>query len=540
MLHSGSRGIGNKIGTYFIAEAKHELEKRGEILPDNDLAYLSEGTESFSDYITAMTWAQDYAATNRELMLKRSLSVLREERLGLPTFTVDKEVINCFAGETLILTRNGSFPINELVNKNVEILTTGGEWVIAPIKSYGKQRLIKINVSRCGKIKSIYATAEHGWIIAPIQRSFTIEKKTSELKPGDRLAYCFPKRKNELQLDNEGICRGFVFGDGSISLKSNSKALFCGGKDANLMTFFNKLSFGKLPKIYNKVTIITGLPKPWKREYPELNSDENYLYSWLAGYFAADGDVDKSGRPTLASSKRENLEFVRKLCTQLGIGTFGIRERFRKGFGKEPTALYLLGIMRNDLDESFFIIPNHKKRFIKCGKISERKSWYVTSIEQTNRVEEVFCAEVDVTHAFTLEDNILTRNCHHNYVTKELHFGEEVFVTRKGAVRAGKGDMGIIPGSMGARSFIVRGLGNPDSYMSCSHGAGRVMSRTKAKKQFTVEDLIKQTNGVECRKDAGVIDEAPQAYKDIDAVMAAQSELVEIVHEIKQVLCVKG
>jgi tRNA-splicing ligase RtcB len=131
-------------------------------------------------------------------------------------------------------------------------------------------------------------------------------------------------------------------------------------------------------------------------------------------------------------------------------------------------------------------------------------------------------------------------NCHHNYVSQENHFGEAVIVTRKGAVRAQKGELGIIPGSMGAKSFIVRGLGNADSFNSCSHGAGRVMSRTKAKKMLTVDDHIAATAGVECRKDVGVIDESPAAYKDIDSVMAAQSDLVEIVHTLKQVLCVKG
>ena len=131
-------------------------------------------------------------------------------------------------------------------------------------------------------------------------------------------------------------------------------------------------------------------------------------------------------------------------------------------------------------------------------------------------------------------------NCHHNYVQQERHFGQDVFVTRKGAIRAGRGELGIIPGSMGARSYIVRGLGNPESFESCSHGAGRVMSRTKAKKLFTVADQVKATEGVECRKDANVIDEIPMAYKDIDAVMAAQSDLVEVVHTLKQVVCVKG
>jgi tRNA-splicing ligase RtcB (3'-phosphate/5'-hydroxy nucleic acid ligase) len=131
-------------------------------------------------------------------------------------------------------------------------------------------------------------------------------------------------------------------------------------------------------------------------------------------------------------------------------------------------------------------------------------------------------------------------NCHHNYVARETHYGKDVLVTRKGAVRAALGDLGIIPGSMGARSYIVRGKGNPESFTSCSHGAGRAMSRNEAKRRFTVADHAEATAGVECRKDAGVIDETPGAYKPIDAVMEAQKDLVEVVYELRQVVCVKG
>lgn len=131
-------------------------------------------------------------------------------------------------------------------------------------------------------------------------------------------------------------------------------------------------------------------------------------------------------------------------------------------------------------------------------------------------------------------------NCHHNYVARENHYGENVLVTRKGAVRAREGELGIIPGSMGAKSFIVRGKGNKESFCSCSHGAGRKMSRTAAKRVFTLADHAAATAGVECRKDEDVIDETPAAYKDIDAVMAAQADLVEVVHTLKQILCVKG
>ncbi|MGH8807068.1 MAG: RtcB family protein [Noviherbaspirillum sp.] len=131
-------------------------------------------------------------------------------------------------------------------------------------------------------------------------------------------------------------------------------------------------------------------------------------------------------------------------------------------------------------------------------------------------------------------------NCHHNYVARETHGNERLFITRKGAISAQQGELGIIPGSMGARSYIVRGKGNPQSFCSCAHGAGRRMSRTEAKRRFNRLDLAAQTAGVECRKDSGVIDEIPAAYKDIDEVMANQSDLVEVVHTLRQVVCVKG
>src|SRR6202000_2350637 len=143
-------------------------------------------------------------------------------------------------------------------------------------------------------------------------------------------------------------------------------------------------------------------------------------------------------------------------------------------------------------------------------------------------------------HLPPFRERVEVINCHHNYVTREHHFGENVLVTRKGAVRARQGDMGIIPGSMGARSYIVHGKGNPESFNSCSHGAGRAMSRAEAKRRYTVADHIAATQGVECRTDEDVINETPMAYKSIDAVMEAQKDLVDIVHTLRQVVCVKG
>jgi len=131
-------------------------------------------------------------------------------------------------------------------------------------------------------------------------------------------------------------------------------------------------------------------------------------------------------------------------------------------------------------------------------------------------------------------------DCHHNFTQLENHFDKNIWITRKGAVSAKEGQLGIIPGSMGTRSYIVKGKGNPESFCSCSHGAGRSMSRNEARRRFTLEDHEKATLGVECKKDDSVLDETPGAYKNIDAVMASQADLVDIVHTLKQILCIKG
>ncbi|EPZ1178573.1 RtcB family protein [Klebsiella oxytoca] len=207
---------------------------------------------------------------------------------------------------------------------------------------------------------------------------------------------------------------------------------------------------------------------------------------------------------------------------------------------------YFIEMAQKDMEQHIANLPSRDLAYFSEG--SEHFVDYVRAVSwaqdyaRANReamLENVLLAlRKTIDKPFTLVSEAI--NCHHNYVQKEQHFGEEIYVTRKGAVSARRGQYGIIPGSMGAKSFIVRGLGNPESFCSCSHGAGRVMSRTKAKKLFSVEDQIRATAHVECRKDANVIDEIPMAYKDIDAVMAAQSDLVEIVHTLRQVVCVKG
>lgn len=206
---------------------------------------------------------------------------------------------------------------------------------------------------------------------------------------------------------------------------------------------------------------------------------------------------------------------------------------------------YFIELAKQDMRRHVKNLPDEDLAYLKEG--SRHFDDYVEAVEwaqryaRTNRklmMDAVIAAARR--ELPELELGATAVNCHHNYVAREHHFGHDVFVTRKGAVRAGAGELGIIPGSMGAASFIVRGKGQRESFCSCSHGAGRAMSRGEAKRRFTVEDHARATEGIECRKDAGVIDETPMAYKPIDAVMAAQDELVEVVHRLRQVVCVKG
>ena len=208
---------------------------------------------------------------------------------------------------------------------------------------------------------------------------------------------------------------------------------------------------------------------------------------------------------------------------------------------------YFIELAKQDMRQHLANLPDADLAYLEEGAAHfddyvEAVSW-AQDFALTNRrlmMDAVVRAVCGVAGIPPFEVGQTAVNCHHNYVTRERHGGREIFVTRKGAVRAGAGDLGVIPGSMGTRSYIVRGRGNPESFESCSHGAGRAMSRNEAKRRFTVADHEAATAGVECRKDADVIDETPGAYKPIDAVMEAQQDLVEIVHTLRQVVCVKG
>ena len=215
-----------------------------------------------------------------------------------------------------------------------------------------------------------------------------------------------------------------------------------------------------------------------------------------------------------------------------------------RGIGN-AMADYFIQLARQDMERWMIQLPDRDLAYFPEG--TEHFDDYVAAVQwaqdyamqnRQSMLDLVLAALTRHLPAFSVTTEVV--NCHHNYVAQEHHYGANVWVTRKGAIRAREGDWGIVPGSMGTRSYIVRGKGNPESFCSSAHGAGRRMSRTAAEKQFTEADLAKQTSGVICRKDHGVLDEIPGAYKDIDEVMANQSDLTEILHTLKQVVCVKG
>ena len=231
------------------------------------------------------------------------------------------------------------------------------------------------------------------------------------------------------------------------------------------------------------------------------------------------------------------LDEVDRVWFMLHSGSRGVGNRIGS---------YFIELAKKDMRKWFINLPDENLAYFPEG--TDHFTDYVEAVEwaqsfaaanRTVMMANTIAAARDVL-GIPFEAEAEAVNCHHNYVTRENHFGENIFVTRKGAVRAAEGVLGIIPGSMGARSFIVRGLGNAESFCSCSHGAGRVMSRTAAKKAVSLEEHLEAVAHVECRKDGGVIDETPAAYKPIDDVMAAQRDLVEVVHTLRQVVCVKG
>lgn len=282
----------------------------------------------------------------------------------------------------------------------------------------------------------------------------------------------------------------------------------------------------------------------WGRVPDEVDSAWGYLVEGFDKIMAKHPKLGKTNNRNHLGTLGTGNHFI-EVCLDEDQRVWIMLHSGSRGVGNRIGS-YFIELAKQDMRKWFINLPDADLAYLPQG--TDNFKDYCDAVEWAQNFALVnrqcmMNATLDALRA-TLErpivGNEVAVNCHHNYVAWENHFGENVMVTRKGAVRARAGDLGIIPGSMGARSYIVRGKGNEDSFCSCSHGAGRKMSRGEARRTLTVADHIKATEGVECRKDADVIDETPAAYKDIDAVMAAQSDLVEIVHTLKQIVCVKG
>jgi hypothetical protein len=326
--------------------------------------------------------------------------------------------IHCLAGDTGVLTPDGVVPIRELAGKVPQLLTTsngdgrgGGKWVSAPVFSYGQRPVMKVTLQRNGVEKVIKATDKHRWFVRRKAgtANFRDEVLTEDLKSGQRLSYCYAQRHIGTIPSPIGIAHGFTFGDGTRSRKG-SVAQFCGDKDKALIPYFD---LHRIVDVAPGVRRALDLPRFFK-EKVDLKESPAYLYGWLAGYVAADGHVTKNGSVEIDSNTWANLEHVRSVCNLLGIHTTSIRTKPSYGHGYSDNDSYAINFDRGALTEEFFLIEEHKRRWLdnQDKQHKDYRGYTVVSVEDTGEWEEVFCAEVPGTASFTLEDNILIGNCY--------------------------------------------------------------------------------------------------------------------------------
>ena len=334
----------------------------------------------------------------------------------MPRYTVTY----CFSGDTKIITKDGYKELKELENRTIKVLNKFGDWENATVRNYGQQKLYKLTLSRAGKKKEVYTTANHKWFVENISKTKVDEVETNHLKKGMFLSYAKTKL-SDFEIINEHVARGFVFGDGwTLNARPNigSFVMFVNEKQEMLKYFDN---FGGKRWIDNTDTCdivkMCSLPKEWKTTTPSVNDDPSIIFSWLAGYIASDGTVgDKNGQVSISSSKIENLEKVRELCTAIGIDTYSITQYLRKGYGSDETPLYQLTFMKTDVPKEMILRTKHLESFISSGiPKHQARRWRVVSVEETERFEDVYCCECKETKSFTLVDGVVTHNCQYGF-----------------------------------------------------------------------------------------------------------------------------
>lgn len=312
----------------------------------------------------------------------------------------------CFSGDTKILTNYGILPLKSLVGQNIKVLNINHGWEEATVQHFGKDKLYSLTLERYGVVKSISVTANHLWYVK--EKKGKIKKRTDELKVGDKIPFNTSKTWSNVQPSPFGIAHGFFIGDGYKS-DIRPRANFCGEKIA-LLPYFTPSNVTGNEREYNTL----GIPQSYNH-LPNLNETPSYLYGWLLGYFAANGCIDDKGRCTISSTYIDNLECVRNILCVLGMPVNEIRSQTRiSNLTNDVSTIYILTLSSEYLKPDFFILPSHKERFEKYYKSQDKRkrSWKVVKVEETNIVDDVYCAVANHTHSFTLDNNILTHNCY--------------------------------------------------------------------------------------------------------------------------------
>jgi DNA primase catalytic core len=361
------------------------------------------------------------ARTTLSTLIGRSIKVTRAGREykaccpfhneKTPSFTINDEkgFYHCLAGDTLVITRHGRAAIATLAGKTVEVLSRHGQWIAAPFKAYGEQPLWKISLTRNQVRKDILATCGHRWFVRG--RESAVE--TTSLRPGQRLESAVPPLRTDWSLDPEGVRHGIVFGDGSMYRAVYGTVNLHGEKDAQLRHWFpdqaHHIHERQQGQLYLRV--YGGRAFAGYKSFPAAGAMDAYLLGFLAGYLAADGHVAKDGTVMLNSANAETLEAVRDVCTALGIVTYGRTTLMRRGYGDTLSALHRIHFVPSSMSQEMFLLEKARSRFLAGRKQFARLRWTVETVEPTERVETVYCAEVAGEHAFALDDNILTGNC---------------------------------------------------------------------------------------------------------------------------------
>lgn len=329
----------------------------------------------------------------------------------------------CLAGETEVITPSGAKPIRDLLGNTTVLVpdrrSGWASWQDVDVCSFGVQRLRKIKLRRERSVKVIYATPEHRWVTKDTLGCYQPFKPTTALQPGDVIPSSWRKTvtasRHEVVPSPFGIAHGFVYGDGNVQSQRPhvpASVILHGEKDKVMLPFFALCNPREVRLPSGKTGIyVYNLPRQRKQE-PPLTESRAYLLGWLAGYFAADGHVSKKGQAVIYSSRRQQLAFVRDVCYLMGIQTSPIARKDRTGFnGREP--LHMLTLYARDLPPSFWLHQHHKERVLahQSETRERRRDWIVESVEETNRVEEVFCAVVRDREMFVLADNVITGNC---------------------------------------------------------------------------------------------------------------------------------